>query len=114
MIILFLTLQILVFAGASLFHFGVFVKGYEHQKACFAESIIGLILLIGLVVCLIFPEQMRTAGLAVQGIALFGTFVGVFTIAVGVGPRTVPDFIFHACMIALLIAGLIITNSSTG
>jgi len=110
MIQLFLILEILVFASASLFHYGFFVKGYEHQKARIAESVIGVILLTGLIVSLVSPGQMRTAGLIVQGIALFGTFIGVLTIIVGIGPRTKPDIFIHACMIVILIAGLIVAN----
>ncbi len=41
-----------------------------------------------------------------QGFALFGTLVGVFTIAVGVGPRTIADIIYHVGIVALLIWGL--------
>lgn len=48
-------------------------------------------------------------GLAVQGFALLGTLVGLFTIAVGVGPRTVPDLVFHAGIVAVLVWGLIVT-----
>lgn len=32
------------------------------------------------------------------GFALLGTFVGVFTIAIGIGPRTVPDIVFHSLL----------------
>jgi hypothetical protein len=41
-----------------------------------------------------------------QGLALLGTVVGLFTIAVGVGPRTVPDVIYHIVAVVLLAAGL--------
>src|SRR5438093_728147 len=50
----------------------------------------------------------RTIGLAVQEIALVGTLIGVFTIAIGVGPRTVPDIAYHLTIIAVLVGGLIL------
>jgi hypothetical protein len=37
---------------------------------------------------------------------LAGTLVGLFTIAIGIGPRTVPDLAIHAVMLAELVAGL--------
>jgi hypothetical protein len=41
-----------------------------------------------------------------QGFALLGTLVGIFTIIVGVGPRTTPDVIYHIAMVGLLVWGL--------
>src|SRR6266480_546693 len=48
--------------------------------------------------------------LAVQGFALIGTFVGVFTIAIGIGPRTVPDLVIHAIMVLELVWGLVVAG----
>jgi hypothetical protein len=42
----------------------------------------------------------------VQASALLGTFVGIFTIMVGVGPQSAFDVGLHACFVALLVAGL--------
>jgi len=36
------------FIGAGLIHFGVLMRGYEHQQAGTGETVIGSILLIGL------------------------------------------------------------------
>jgi hypothetical protein len=52
------------------------------------------------------PASTRTAGLAGPAFALLGTLIGVFTIAVSVGPRTAPDILYHIAM----IWGLIITK----
>jgi hypothetical protein len=48
----------------------------------------------------------------VQGFALLGTIVGLVTIAIGIGPRTAFDLTLHAGMVALLVAGLIVTARS--
>ena len=48
-------------------------------------------------------------GLAAQGFALFGTLVGIFTIAIGVGPRTGPDIVYHIIIVIVLVSGLIVT-----
>jgi hypothetical protein len=58
---------------------------------------------------LVRPPAARTAALAAQGFALAGTLVGIFTIIVGVGPRTVPDVVYHVAIVAALIAGLTAT-----
>ena len=42
------------------------------------------------------------------------TFVGLFTIIIGVGPRTVPDVIFHILIIVLLILGLLLASQTSG
>ena len=110
MIKLFLIIEILGFAGAALVHFGVFISGYEHEKARIAESVIALVLLIGLIIILFNPEKLKTTSYVVQGFALFGTLIRVFTIIIGVGPQTIPDKIYHVCISIILITGLILTT----
>jgi hypothetical protein len=41
----FLLFEAATFFVASLFHSGVLIAGYEHQKACSAEGVIALVLL---------------------------------------------------------------------
>jgi len=50
--------------------------------------------------------QRRLLGLAAQAFALLGTLIGVFTIAVGVGPRTTPNIAYHLAMLVVLAWGL--------
>ena len=99
----------IAFIIASLIHFGVLIHGYEHPWAGRAEGIIGIVLLIGYVLVWILPAWTRAVGLAVQALALFGTCVGVYTIAIGIGPRTIPDVTFHVAVVIALISGLIVT-----
>jgi len=87
---------------------GVLVDGYEHRESRVAESVIALVLLAGLALSLIRPAWTREAGLAAQGFALLGTLVGVFTIIVGVGPRTAPDIVYHLGIVAVLVWGLVV------
>ena len=104
---------ILYALGASV-HFGLLMTGYEHSRAGTAESVIAAVLLGGLVVSLIRPLWTRVAAIAVQAFAVFMTFVGLFTIAIGIGPRTGPDLILHAFMLALLFYGLYLSIWSSG
>jgi hypothetical protein len=103
---LFLLVEALSFATASLIHAGYVIEGYQHPKARIAEGIIAAVLFAGLGLTAIKPAWLRTIGLWAQGFALAGTLVGIFTIAVGVGPRTTPDIVYHLGIIILLIWGL--------
>lgn len=109
MIRLFLIFEALLFLAASLLHFGLLVKGHEHSKARVAELIIGLVLLTGLVFTFLQPANQIQIARVVQGFALFGTAVGIVTIIIGIGPRSVPDYILHFCMVTLLVLGLFYT-----
>jgi len=104
----FLIVQTATFLLAATFHFGVLVQGYEDPRAGIPESVIAAALLAGLIATWIRPAAIRGIGLAAQGFALAGTFVGLFTIVIGVGPRTVPDVVIHGVMLAELVAGLIV------
>ncbi len=98
------------FLAASLIHSGVMITGYELQQARIAEGVIAIVLLIGAALTWIRPAWTRQAGLAAQGFALLGTLVGIFTIIVGVGPRTVPDIAYHFAIVVVLVWGLISAN----
>jgi hypothetical protein len=99
-----------VFGSAALVHAGVLVRGYEHAAARTAESVIALVLFVGLAATVLAPGSSRGIGLGVQGFALLGTAVGIFTIATGVGPRTAPDLTLHGVMVVLLVTGLVATG----
>jgi hypothetical protein len=84
------------------------MHGYEHRQAAIAESTIGLVLLLGLGLAWAWPARDRLIGLLAQAFALLGTLVGLFTIAIGVGPRTVPDLVYHGAILTTLALGLIV------
>jgi hypothetical protein len=102
----FLGIEAAAFGVAALVHAGVLVDGYQHREAAIAESVIAGVLTLGLVVSLVRPSWSRAAGLAAQAFALVGTFVGLFTMAIGVGPQSGFDLALHVGFVALLIAGL--------
>ncbi len=99
------------FTAASLIHSGVLIAGYEHPSARTAEAVIAAVLYLCLAVTGVRPSWTRVASLIAQGFALFGTLVGLFTIAVGVGPRTIPDLVFHGGIVVVLVWGLIVAAS---
>jgi hypothetical protein len=107
---LFVLLEGAAFIAAALIHFGVLFSGYEHQRAGTAESVIGTVLLLSWVSTLVRPGSTRAIGLAVQAFALLGTLVGIFTIAIGVGPRTGPDIAYHIVIALVLVCGLAVAG----
>jgi hypothetical protein len=106
----FLLFEAATFVLAAMVHFGVLLDGYEHRQARIAESVIAVVLLAGLALTWINVGWTRRAGIATQAFALLGTLVGLFTIAVGVGPRTVPDIIYHVAIVAVLVWGLVVAK----
>jgi hypothetical protein len=105
---LFLLVEGISFAIAGLTHHGVLIGGYAHRQAAVAESLIAVVLLAGLALTWAWPARTRPIGITAQAFALLLTLVGAFTIAIGVGPRTVPDVAYHAVILAVLATGLVV------
>jgi len=105
---LFLALETAIFAIAALIHLEVLFDGYRDPSAAIAESVIGVVLLLGLVVSGLSPAWTRRIGLMVQGFALLGTLVGL-TLLLTVGPTTGLDLGIHLVMLIVLVLGLVIT-----
>ena len=107
---LFLLLAGVSLLVAALVHRGVLVTGYEHREASAAETVIAGVLLLGFGLTWIWPVWIRQLGLVALGFALLGTLVGVITIAIGVGPRTVPDVAYHLAILVALAWGLVVAG----
>jgi hypothetical protein len=105
---LFLLLEAAAFVAAASVHFSLVIAGYEHRKAGVAESVIAAVLILALAVTSLGRTWTRRVGLAAQAFALVGTLIGVFTITIGVGPRTLPDVAYHFAIMAVLIWGLVV------
>ena len=109
---LFLLVEAAASIVAALIHMGFFVSGYEHRQARMAESVIGGVLFGGLLLSLFMSDWTRNVGIVVQLVALLGTMIGIFTIVVGVGPRTVPDVIYHIAIAMVLVVGIAVARSA--
>lgn len=105
---LIMSIEAAIFLVGALVHSGLLIGGYEHAKARVAEAVIVAVLLAGVGWSWVRPIRSRRAALASQGFALAGTAVGLFTIAVGVGPRTALDLVYHAIILMVLTAGLLV------
>jgi hypothetical protein len=105
---LMLGLETAIFFVAALIHFEALFEGYPDREAGIAESVIGLVLLAGLVYVAMVPKHTRAVALVVQGFALAGTFVGL-SLLFTVGPITGLDVAIHLVMVAVLVMGLVLT-----
>jgi hypothetical protein len=112
MIRLFLLVESATFFLAALIHMGFLVVGFAHRNASIAESVIAAVLFGGLLLTLFIREWTRNVGIVVQAFALLGTLVGIFTIIVGVGPRTVPDVLYHIAIVVVLAVGIVVARSA--
>jgi hypothetical protein len=102
--------EMITFIIAALVHFGILPAGYDHRNAGIAETVLAVVLATGLAFSLGRPRSAVAAGLWAQGIALVGTIVGIITIAIGVGPGTIPDVAYHVTIVVVLAAGLVIAS----
>ena len=91
---------------ASMVHAGLLVPGHAHPQARTAEAVIAAVLVLAAIETWRRPEHARRAAIFGQGFALVGTLVGLFTIVLGIGLRTVPDIVYHALLLAMLVTGL--------
>jgi hypothetical protein len=106
MIRVLLLFEAATFLAAASIHFGALLEGYGHQKAGTAETVIALVLLAGLALTWSGSPWDRRGAVGAQAFATLGVLVGLFTIAVGVGPRTALDIGYHAAILAVLLVGL--------
>jgi hypothetical protein len=104
---LLLLFEAVTFVAAVSIHFGAFLDGYTHHKAGTAETVIAIVLLAGCALTWGGSSRARAAVIGAQAFGAFGVCVGLFTIAVGVGPRTLLDVVYHLAILATLAAGVV-------
>jgi hypothetical protein len=105
----FLLLQIAILLSMVSIHFGLLTGGYRHRSAGRAELFIAAVLVAGLLLTRTPRPWSRRAATAAQSFGIVGVLVGLFTIALGIGPRTMLDLTLNAALLLTLIAGLAIT-----
>lgn len=102
----FLLVEAATFVAAAAIHAGALVDGYRHREAAIAEAVIAVVLVAALALSWTPRPWPARLAFAAQGFAFAGTLVGLFTIAVGVGPRTVPDVAYHVAILVVIGGGL--------
>jgi len=108
----FLLVQIAMFLVLATIHFGLLIDGYRHAAAGTTELVITVLLVLGLLLTWMLPPWSRRAATAAQSFATLGVLVGLFTFALGIGPRTILDLTLNGILLLILIAGLALTRTS--
>src|SRR5205823_4899523 len=94
---------------ASALHLSGLVHGrsvsFDPDSAGIAEAVIGVVLAVAALVMFRLPARARAVGIAATIFALVGFLVGMSETARG---GDVPDIVYHATVIPLLIAGLVL------
>ena len=106
----FLLVQIAVFLVLVTIHFGLLIGGYGHPPAGATESVIVAVLLLGLLLTWTPPPWSRRAATAAQSFGTLGVLVGLLTIALGIGPRTILDLSLNVVLLLTLITGVASTK----
>lgn len=110
---IFLIFEAVTYLIAALIHSGMLLTGYGHHRARIAETVIAIVLLTAVAATWVVPAWTRGVGLAAQAFALLATLVGLVTIAIDIGPRSIPDGVYHVSIVAILIWGLVLTKRAT-
>lgn len=109
----FLLVQIAIFLVLLSIHFGLLIGGYRHRAAGITELVITSVLVLGLLLTWMPPWSQRAAT-AAQSFGTLGVLVGLFTIALGIGPRTFLDLSLNVVLLLALVAGLASTKRGAG
>jgi hypothetical protein len=110
----FLLVQIAMFLVLVTIHFGWLIDGYGHPAAGTTESVIAVVLLFGLLLTWTPLPWRQRAATAAQSFGALGVLVGLFTFALGIGPRTIVDLSLNLILLPTLIAGLVLTKRAAG
>jgi len=108
---------LLMIANAALFFFGAVQHagvpvGRFHEPAiipaAIVESLCGLCLLWGTIA--LFRSWKRRWGIALTAnlVALGGVLLGIAALALGAGPRTASNDLYHRMMLILIIAAVLL------
>ena len=110
----FLLAQIAIFLALVSIHFGVPIGGYRHRAAGTTESVIAAVLVVGLLLTWAPPPWSHRAAAAAQSFGILGVLVGLCTIALGIGSRTILDLSLNVVLLLTLLAGLALARRGTG
>jgi hypothetical protein len=108
-------------ASAALFFFGAvqhagFGIGQLHQPrivpAAIVEATCGLALVWGIIAVATDARAARRSAVITNLFALFGVLLGITALALGAGPRTASNDLYHKIMLILIVAALLLIGFS--
>jgi hypothetical protein len=83
------------------------IRGEWFPRAAIPEIVTALVLALGVGAMLVAPRRAWWVAVAAHTFAALAVTVGLFTIAIGVGPQTAPDVVYHLTLLVVLAVGLI-------
>jgi peptidoglycan/LPS O-acetylase OafA/YrhL len=110
-------LEIVMTANAVLFFFGAvqhagFAMARFHEPriipAAIVETLCGVALAWGVIALAKEARTARRLAVIANLIALFGVIVGMVALALGAGPRTASNDLYHKMMLVMIAAALLI------
>ena len=110
----FLLVQIAMFLALVTIHVGLLVDGYRHPAAGTTEVVIAVVLVFGFLLTWTPPPWSQRAATAAQSFGTLGVLLGLFTITLGIGPRTILDLSLDVVLLLTLTAGLATTKRAAG
>jgi hypothetical protein len=110
----FLLVQSAMFLVLVTIHFGLLIGGYGHPAAATTESVIAVVLVFGFLLTWMPPPWSHRAATVAQSFGTLGVLVGLFTFALGIGPRTILDLSLNVILLLTLTAGLALTKRGAG
>jgi len=100
----------LFFFGAAQ-HAGVAIGPFHEPRilpAAIVETVCGVSLLWGAVALFRGWKRSRGTALIANSVALSGVLLGIAALAVGAGPRTASNDLYHRLMLVLIVAATLI------
>jgi hypothetical protein len=116
-------LEFVMSVNAALFFFGAlqhagFAIGRFHEPrivpAAIVEALCGLALVWGVIALASGTRFARRTAVISNLIALFGVLLGIASLAVGAGPRTASNDLYHKIMLVMIGAALLLIGFSRG
>jgi hypothetical protein len=102
----FLLVEIAIFLLLTSIHFDLLISGYRHRDAGATEVLIAAVMVAGLLLTWTPPPWNRCAAATAQYVGTLGALVGLFTVVLGTGHRTVLGLTLNGVLLLVLIAGL--------
>ena len=114
-ILVFIALEASTFLLASALHSGIEIPILSSSlqepriiPATIAEGLIGLFLAVGAYAVFAGKNWSLSLAITAHAVAIAGVLIGIAALALGRGPTTEANYIYHRVILIVLVAGLVL------